>query len=73
MVTVADPGFPVLGAVDLVGGHRLPTQLCFENFVCRNERIRTLGGVRRGTHILKDLVIFQKLFWARIPEQMKRQ
>ena len=46
--SVADPEFPVGGGVDLVGGgeHRLPSRLFFENFVCRNERIWTLGGVR---------------------------
>ena len=34
---VADPGFPV-------GGRRPPGRLRFKNFVCRNERIWTLGG-----------------------------
>ena len=39
--TVADPGFPVEGGVDLVGGHGLPRRLHFENFVCQTERIWT--------------------------------
>ena len=42
---VAGPGFPV-GSPHLVGGgggRQLLTWLCFE-FVCRNERIWTLGG-----------------------------
>ena len=30
--------------MDLVGGRGLPRQLRFENFVCQNERIWTLGG-----------------------------
>ena len=36
-ISVADPGFPV-------GGRGLPRWLRFENFVCQNERIWTLGG-----------------------------
>ena len=32
------------GGVDLVRGYRLPRRLHFENFVCQNERIWTLGG-----------------------------
>ena len=41
---VADPGFPVGG-----GGRGFPKRLRFENFVCQNERIWTLGGgVRRA-------------------------
>ena len=44
---MADPGFPVGGGVDLVGGGvGLPRRLCFENFVCQNERIGTLRGGR---------------------------
>ena len=38
---VADPGFPV-GSMDLLGGVWTPKLL---NFVCRNKRIWTLGGV----------------------------
>ena len=34
------------GGVDLVGGRVLPRRLRFENFVCQNERIWTLGGGR---------------------------
>ena len=45
--TAADPGFPVGGGVDLVGGLGLPRWLHFENFVCQNERI--WGGVRRAS------------------------
>ena len=41
-LTVADPGFPA-GGVDLVGDVDSPRRLRFENFVCRNERIWTLG------------------------------
>ena len=40
--TVADPGFPA-------GGRGLPRRLRFENFVCQNERIWTLGGHAPGT------------------------
>ena len=40
---MADPGFPVGGR------RRLPRQLRFENFVCRNERIWILGGRAPGT------------------------
>ena len=47
---VEDPGFPV-GGVDLVGeGRGLPRQVCFENFVCQNERIGTLRGGVRWAH-----------------------
>ena len=37
---------PRKGGVDLVRGCRLPRQLHFENFVCQNEIIWTLGGGR---------------------------
>ena len=37
-----DPGYPV-------GGRGLPKQLHFENFVCQNERIWTLGGCAPAT------------------------
>ena len=46
--TVADPGFPVGGGVDLVGGRGLPRWLRFEHFVCQNERIGTLRGACAG-------------------------
>ena len=48
VIPVADPGFPV-GGVHLVGGRELPRRLHFVKFVCRNERIGSLGGrgVRR--------------------------
>ena len=49
--TVADPGFPVEGGVDLVGGRGLPRQLRFENFVCQNERIWTLRGDPRSANV----------------------
>ena len=50
--TVADPGFPVGGGVDLGGGGRgLLRQLHFENFVCQNERFWTLGGGGRAPGI----------------------
>ena len=42
---VADPGFPVGGGVDLVGGARAPPRrLRFKNFACQNERIWTHRG-----------------------------
>ena len=45
--TVADPGFPVGGGVDLVrGGRGPPRRLCFKNFACQNERIWTRRGGR---------------------------
>ena len=44
---VTDPGFAKWSA-HLVGGHRLPTRLHYEKFVCRNERIWTLRGARAG-------------------------
>ena len=47
LFTVADPGFPVGGVADLVGGGRqLPRRLRFEKFVCQNERIWTRRGER---------------------------
>ena len=48
---VADPGFPVGGGHGpRRGGRRLPRRLCFRNFLCQNERIRTLrGGCALGT------------------------
>ena len=36
------------GGVDHVGGRGPPRRLCFENFVCQNERIWTLGGRTPG-------------------------
>ena len=45
---VADPGFPVGRGMDLIGGRGLPRRLCFENFVCQNERIWTLRGACAG-------------------------
>ena len=46
---VADPGFPVGGGWDLVGGGRGPPRwLHFENFACQNERIWTRGGGGRA-------------------------
>ena len=44
---MADPGFPVGGGVDLVGGGRgLLRRLRFVNFVCQNERIGSLHPAR---------------------------
>ena len=50
-VTVADPGFPIGGRGPRRRGHGLPRRLRFENFVCQDERIWTLGGggVRRAS------------------------
>ena len=48
-LAVADPGFPVGGHGPRRGGHGLPRQLHFENFVCQNERIWTLRGRAPGT------------------------
>ena len=45
---MADPGFPV-GGRGPRRGRGLPRQLCFENFVRRNERIWTLRGRAPGT------------------------
>ena len=47
VVAVADPGFPVGGRGPRRQGCGLPRRLCFENFVCQNERIGTLGGGAR--------------------------
>ena len=41
---MADPGFPVGGRGRRRRGSGLPRWLRFENFVCQNERIGTLGG-----------------------------
>ena len=43
---VADPGFPVGGGADLVGGAPTPETTTFEKFVCQNERIWTRRGAR---------------------------
>ena len=48
IMSVADPGFPVGGGADLVGGRQLPRRLRFEKFVCQNERIWTRRGARAG-------------------------
>ena len=45
---VADPGFPV-GGRRPHGGRQLLRWLCFEKFVCQNERIWTHGGARTGS------------------------
>ena len=43
--SVVDPGFPIGGDMDPVGGgHGPPRRLHFENFECQNERIGPLGG-----------------------------
>ena len=47
-LSVADPGFPVGGRGPRRRGRGLPRWLHFENFVCQNERIWTLGGVCRA-------------------------
>ena len=50
---VVDPGLPM-------GEYQLPRRLCFENFVCRNERIWTLGTPSSRSanviHILRSRV-----------------
>ena len=46
--SVADPGFPVGERGPRSGGCGLPRRLRFENFICQNERIGTLGGARRA-------------------------
>ena len=48
MFSVADPGFPVGGGMDLIGGAWTPRQLRFENFACQNERIWTRRGALAG-------------------------
>ena len=52
------------GGMDLVGGRGLPRQLCFEKFICQNERIWTLRrGRAPGTpldppmHVLIKLIV----------------
>ena len=42
---VPDPGFPTGGGLVLIGGGCvLLMRLCFENLVCQNKRIWTLGS-----------------------------
>ena len=43
-LAVADPGFPVGGGMDIVGGHVLLRQIHFRKFVCQNKRIWTHRG-----------------------------
>ena len=43
---MADPGFPVGGRGPRRGDRGLLRRVCFENFVCRNERIWTRRGER---------------------------
>ena len=45
---MADPGFPVGGRGPRRGGRGFPRQLCFEKFICQNERIWTLRGACAG-------------------------
>ena len=45
---MADPGFPILGGTNFVGGHKLPIRLHFVKFVCQNGRITTLRGRAPG-------------------------
>ena len=73
---MTDVGFPVEGDVDLVvGGWAWTRWLRFENFVCPNERIWTLGGRTPGTpprpanglismnvHSYKTRVLWQESF-----------
>ena len=52
------------GGIDLVGGRWLPKWLRFKNFVCRNERIWTLGGGRApGTPPRSANVLFSLFLW----------
>ena len=47
--TVADPGFPVRGSVDPLGGGREPpTGTLFGENVCESERIGSNGGASTG-------------------------
>ena len=46
--SVADPGFPIGGHGPHRRGCGLLRWLCFENFVCQNERIGTLRGACAG-------------------------
>lgn len=44
---MVDPGFPVGGGANLIGGCQLLMCLRFEKFVCQNEKIGTVMGRSR--------------------------
>ena len=53
------------GDVDIVGGRGLPRRLRFENFVCQNERIWTLGGgAAPGTRPRSANVLVTQVMYA---------
>ena len=64
-IPVADPGFPVGGRRPLGGGGADSQGGNFENFVCQNERIWTLGArpLHPPMHTMQNIVQF--------PEQSK--
>ena len=64
LIKVADPGFPVGGRGPRRRGRGLPRRLHFENFVCQNERIWTLGGRAPGTPPLDPPMHY--LWWISI-------
>ena len=45
---VADPGFPVGGGADLLGGSQPPMHMLFSENVCVNERIGSCWGGAAG-------------------------
>ena len=43
-IPVADPGFPVGGGAEPLGGHQLPMQALFSENICENGRIGSHWG-----------------------------
>ena len=54
MYPVADPGFPVGGVVDPLGGHGPPMWALFTENVCKNERIESRRGGACAGHASLD-------------------